>query len=52
MWRREVQTSLEDRIIVLEDGKITGMGKHEELMQTCEVYQQTALSQLSKEELA
>ena len=41
-----------DRIIVLEDGKIAGMGKHEELMQTCEVYQQIALSQLSKEELA
>jgi len=41
-----------DRIIVLEDGKIAGMGKHEELMQNCEVYQQIALSQLSKEELA
>lgn len=41
-----------DRIIVLEDGQIAGMGKHEELMQTCEVYQQIALSQLSKEELA
>ncbi len=41
-----------DRIIVLEDGQIAGMGKHEELMQTCEVYRQIALSQLSKEELA
>ena len=41
-----------DRIIVLEDGKIAGMGKHEELMKNCEVYQQIALSQLSKEELA
>lgn len=41
-----------DRIIVLEDGEIAGMGKHEELMHTCEVYQQIALSQLSKEELA
>lgn len=41
-----------DRIIVLEDGKIAGMGRHEELMQNCEVYQQIALSQLSKEELA
>ena len=41
-----------DRIIVLEDGKIAGMGKHEELMQNCEVYKQIALSQLSKEELA
>ena len=41
-----------DRIIVLEDGKIAGMGRHEELMQNCGVYQQIALSQLSKEELA
>lgn len=40
-----------DRIIVLEDGKIAGMGRHDELMQNCEVYQQIALSQLSKEEL-
>lgn len=41
-----------DKIIVLDDGRIAGMGKHEELMKTCEVYQQIALSQLSKEELA
>ena len=41
-----------DRIIVLEDGQIAGMGRHEELMRNCEVYQQIALSQLSKEELA
>ncbi|MBU5430480.1 ABC transporter ATP-binding protein/permease [Kineothrix sp. MSJ-39] len=41
-----------DKIIVLEDGRTAGMGKHEELMQSCEVYQQIALSQLSKEELA
>lgn len=41
-----------DKIIVLEDGKIAGMGKHEELMKNCEVYKQIALSQLSKEELA
>ncbi len=41
-----------DKIIVLEDGKIAGMGKHEELMAGCPVYQQIALSQLSKEELA
>jgi ATP-binding cassette subfamily B protein len=41
-----------DKIIVLEEGKIVGMGKHEELMKTCDVYQQIALSQLSKEELA
>ncbi len=41
-----------DKIIVLENGRIAGMGKHEELMKNCEVYQQIALSQLSKEELA
>lgn len=41
-----------DQIIVLDDGQIAGMGKHQDLMQTCGVYQQIALSQLSKEELA
>ena len=41
-----------DKIIVLDDGKSAGMGKHNELMETCEVYRQIAYSQLSKEELA
>ena len=41
-----------DKIIVLDDGKIAGMVKHNELMETCEVYRQIAYSQLSKEELA
>ena len=41
-----------DKIIVLHDGKIAGMGTHDQLMKTCDVYQQIALSQLSKEELA
>lgn len=41
-----------DQILVLEDGKLAGMGTHEELMNNCSVYQQIALSQLSKEELA
>ncbi len=41
-----------DQIVVLDDGKIVGLGTHKELMQTCEVYQQIAYSQLSKEELA
>ena len=40
-----------DRIIVLEDGNMVGNGTHDELMKTCEVYQQIAYSQLSKEEL-
>ncbi|HIS32040.1 MAG TPA: ABC transporter ATP-binding protein [Candidatus Limivivens intestinipullorum] len=41
-----------DRILVISDGKIVGMGTHDELMKNCETYQQIALSQLSKEELA
>ena len=40
-----------DQIIVLDEGRIVGKGTHEELMQNCQVYQQIALSQLSKEEL-
>ena len=34
-----------DRILVLDDGEIIAMGRHEELMETCEVYRETALSQ-------
>ena len=41
-----------DRIVVLEKGRIAGIGTHRELMETCQVYQQIALSQLTKEELA
>ena len=41
-----------DQIIVLDEGRIVGMGKHHELMESCETYQEIALSQLSKEELA
>lgn len=41
-----------DKIIVLDEGKIAGMGTHRELMASCEEYRQIALSQLSKEELA
>ena len=40
-----------DKIIVLDDGKMAGMGTHSELLKNCEVYRQIALSQLSKEEL-
>ena len=40
-----------DQIIVLEDGKIAGMGTHEELMKNCETYQEIAASQLSEQEL-
>ena len=41
-----------DKIIVLDEGRIVGQGKHDELMKTCSVYQEIASSQLSKEELA
>ncbi|MCJ7565983.1 MAG: ABC transporter ATP-binding protein/permease, partial [Anaerolineales bacterium] len=41
-----------DQIIVLDEGRIVGKGKHRELMESCETYQEIALSQLSKEELA
>ena len=40
-----------DKIIVLDEGNVVGMGKHKDLLETCEVYKQIALSQLSKEEL-
>jgi len=41
-----------DQIIVLDDGKIVGKGTHQDLMKTCQTYQEIATSQLSKEELA
>jgi ATP-binding cassette subfamily B protein len=40
-----------DRIIVLDQGKVAGQGKHADLMKNCQVYQEIALSQLSREEL-
>ena len=39
-----------DKIIVLDDGKIVGMGTHEELKRDCEVYQEIYYSQYEKEE--
>lgn len=41
-----------DTIIVLEEGKISGIGKHKELLENCSVYKEIALSQLSEEELS
>jgi ATP-binding cassette subfamily B protein len=41
-----------DRIVVLDEGRVAGIGTHAELMKTCTVYQEIALSQLSEEELA
>ena len=40
-----------DKIIVLDNGKCVGQGTHKELLKTCEIYKEIALSQLSKEEL-
>ncbi len=40
-----------DQILVLDEGRVVGIGTHRELMENCEVYQQIALSQLSREEL-
>ena len=40
-----------DKIVVLDEGKVVGLGKHKDLMKNCEVYKEIALSQLSKEEL-
>ena len=40
-----------DKILVLDNGRCVGMGTHKELLKTCDVYKQIALSQLSKEEL-
>jgi len=41
-----------DRILVLEDGAMAGIGTHDELMQSCKVYQEIVASQLSEEEIA
>lgn len=40
-----------DKIVVLDEGEVVGIGKHKDLMKNCDVYKQIALSQLSKEEL-
>lgn len=41
-----------DRIVVLDEGRIAGIGTHKELMETCDVYREIVYSQLSEEELA
>ena len=40
-----------DQIVVMDEGHMAGIGTHEDLMQSCEVYKEIALSQLSEEEL-
>lgn len=41
-----------DHIVVLDEGKVAGIGTHKELMETCQVYKEIVLSQLSAEEVA
>ena len=41
-----------DRIIVMDGGQAVGMGKHKELLATCQVYREIVASQLSEEEIA
>ncbi len=41
-----------DQIVVLDEGGVAGIGTHEELMRTCETYQEIVLSQLTEEEVA
>ena len=41
-----------DKILVLDDGEIVGMGTHDELMKTCIIYREIAYTQMSEEELA
>lgn len=41
-----------DKILVLHDGEVAGIGKHDELLQNCDIYKEIALSQLSEEELS
>ncbi len=41
-----------EQIIVLDEGRIVGKGKHQDLMKSCDVYREIALSQVSQEELS
>jgi ATP-binding cassette subfamily B protein len=41
-----------DKIVVLDDGEVVGVGTHDELMKCCDVYREIAVSQLSEEELS
>ena len=41
-----------DQIIVLDQGKMVGIGKHKQLLKTCQIYKEIALSQFSEEELS
>ncbi len=41
-----------DRIVVLDEGRVCGIGTHAELMETCETYREIVYSQLTEEEIA
>ena len=41
-----------EQIVVLDEGRVAGIGTHKQLLETCETYREIAQSQLSKEELA
>ncbi|HNX93411.1 MAG TPA: ABC transporter ATP-binding protein, partial [Syntrophomonas sp.] len=41
-----------DRIIVMDEGRVVGIGRHKDLMSSCEVYREIVFSQLSEEEIA
>ena len=41
-----------DQIVVLDSGSVVGIGTHDELMKTCETYQEIVYSQLTREEVA
>ena len=49
--QRATAVKLCDLIVVLDDGKIAGAGKHEQLIDSCEVYREICLSQNKEEEL-
>ena len=48
---RNIQSLHADQIIVLDEGRVAGIGTHSELLENCEVYRQIAASQLSEAEL-
>ncbi len=50
---QRISTIMEaDKIIVLDEGRVVGEGRHKELLKTCPIYYEIAASQLSEEELA